>query len=148
MYLLDTNHCSRIIFGDSGVIDRTTQVGENSLFTCTIVQGELFYMVEKSQRRSENLATLEGFLQDLSIYGVDEQTAQIHGQLKSDMFNYFAPTDLSKRRRVSITSLGFGDNDLWIAAIALQYQLTLVSCDSDFQRMQQAKAFPLESWMS
>lgn len=82
MYLLDTNHCSRIIFGDSGVIDRTTQVGENSLFTCTIVQGELFYMVEKSQRRSENLATLEGFLQDLSIYGVDEQTAQIYGQLK------------------------------------------------------------------
>jgi tRNA(fMet)-specific endonuclease VapC len=148
MYLLDTNHCSRIIFGDSAVIDRAAQVGENNLFTCTIVQGELFYMVEKSQRRSENLATLEGFLQDLSVYGVDEQTAQIYGQLKSDIFNYFAPTDVSKRRKASITSLGFGDNDLWIAAIALQHQLTLVSCDSDFQRMQQARSFPLESWMS
>ncbi len=49
-------------------------------------------MVEKSQRRSENLATLQRFLQDLSIYGVDEQTAQIYGQLKSDISNYFAPT--------------------------------------------------------
>jgi tRNA(fMet)-specific endonuclease VapC len=82
MYLLHTNHCSRIIFWDSDVVDRAAQVGENNLFTCTIVQGELFYMVEKSQRRSENLATLEGFLQDLSVYGVDEQIAQIYGQLK------------------------------------------------------------------
>jgi hypothetical protein len=73
---------------------------------------------------------------------------QIYGQLKSDIFNCFAPTDVSKRRKASITSLGFGDNDLWIAAIALQHQLTLVSCDSDFQRMQQARSFPLESWMS
>lgn len=105
-------------------------------------------MVEKSQRRSENLATLKEFLQDLSVYGVDEQTAQIYGQLKSDLFNYFASTDGSKRRKASITSLGFGENDLWIAAIALQHQLKLVSCDSDFQRMQQARSFPLESWMS
>lgn len=105
-------------------------------------------MVEKSQRRSENLATLERFLQDIAVYDVDEQTAQIYGQLKSNVFNHFAPTDVSKRRKASITSLGFGDNDLWVAAIALQHQLTLVSCDSDFQRMQQAKSFFLESWMS
>ena len=148
MYLLDTNHCSRIILGDAQVIRRATQVGEQNLCTGTVVQGELFYMMEKSQRRLENLATLANFLQDIAVYHIDEQTAKLYGQLKSDIFQCFAPTDSSKRRRTTITSLGFGDNDLWIAAIALQHQLNLVSSNSDFQRMQQVKSFPIESWMS
>ncbi|MCC5644109.1 hypothetical protein LC607_14355 [Nostoc sp. CHAB 5824] len=48
------------------------------------------------------------------------------------MFNQFAPKEKSKRRKTKITDLGFGENDLWIAAIALQQNLTIVSADSDF----------------
>jgi tRNA(fMet)-specific endonuclease VapC len=147
MYLLDTNHCSRIILGDSTVIDRAFQIGEQHLFTCTIVQGELVYMMEKSQRRDANLAVLAEFLEDIPIYRIDENTAQIYGQLKTRVFNRFAPKETNKRRQTSIYSLGFGDNDLWIAAIALQHHLTLVSSDSDFQRMQQVQPFPIESWL-
>jgi tRNA(fMet)-specific endonuclease VapC len=147
MYLLDTNHCSRIILGDSTVIDRAFQIGEQHLFTCTIVQGELVYMMEKSQRRDANLAVLAEFLEDIPIYRIDENTAQIYGQLKTQIFNRFAPKATNKRRQTSISSLGFGDNDLWIAAIALQHHLTLVSSDSDFQRMQQVQTFPIESWL-
>jgi len=147
MYLLDTNHCSRIILGDRSVIDRATQVGEQNLFTCTIVQGELVYMIEKSQRRETNLTVLNDFLQDIPIYRIDEQTAQIYGLLKSKIFNHFAPKDPSKRRKATLMTLGFGDNDLWIAAVAIQHRLILVSCDSDFQRMQEVQPHPLESWM-
>ena len=147
MYLLDTNHCSRIILGDRSVIDRATQVGEQNLFTCTIVQGELVYMIEKSQRRETNSIVLNDFLQDIPIYRIDEQTAQIYGQLKSKIFNHFAPKDPSKRRKATLITLGFGDNDLWIAAVAIQHRLILVSCDSDFQRMQEVQPHPLESWM-
>ena len=147
MYLLDTNHCSRIILGDRSVIDRATQVGEQNLFTCTIVQGELVYMIEKSQRRETNLIVLNDFLQDIPIYRIDEQTAQIYGQLKSKIFNHFAPKDLIKRRKATLITLGFGDNDLWIAAVAIQHRLILVSCDSDFQRMQEVQPHPIESWM-
>jgi tRNA(fMet)-specific endonuclease VapC len=43
MYLLDTNHCSRIILGDPNVIDRASQVAESDLLICTIVQGELVF---------------------------------------------------------------------------------------------------------
>jgi tRNA(fMet)-specific endonuclease VapC len=148
MYLLDTNHCSRIILGDPVVIEHATQIGEQNLCTCTIVQGELVYMMEKSQRREQNLLILDDFLQDISLYRVDEHTAQIYGQLKTKIFNHFAPKEPNKRRKASITSLGFGDNDLWIAAIALQHNLVLVSCDSDFQRMQIVQPLPIESWMT
>jgi tRNA(fMet)-specific endonuclease VapC len=147
MYLLDTNHCSRIILGDTNIIDRATQLGEQNLLICTIVQGELVYMMEKSQRREVNIAVLNDFLQDIAIYHIDEITAQIYGQLKTKIFNHFAPKAPQKRRKANIVSLGFGDNDLWIASVAIQHRLTLVSCDSDFQRMQEVQAIPLESWI-
>ena len=148
MYLLDTNHCSRVILGGSDVISRAAHVGEQNLLTCAIVQGELVYMMEKSQRREANLAVLADFVQDIPIYDIDEQTAKIYGQLKTKLFNYFAPKADSKRRQATIASLGFGDNDLWIAAVALQHNLILVSSDRDFHRMQEAQPLGIESWLS
>jgi tRNA(fMet)-specific endonuclease VapC len=147
MYLLDTNHCSRIILGDPHVIQRAAQEVSQDLRTCTIVQGELVYMMEKSQRRDANLVVLAEFLQDIPIYQINEQTAQIYGQLKCKIFNHFAPKDPSKRRKATIASLGFGDNDLWIAAVALQHDLILVSSDSDFQRLQIVQTLLTDSWI-
>ncbi|WP_460200559.1 PIN domain-containing protein, partial [Scytonema sp. NUACC21] len=62
-------------------------------------------------------------------------------------FNQFAPKEKSKRRKTKITDLGFDENDLWIAAVALQHGLTVVSADSDFQRIQQVRALSTESWL-
>ncbi|WP_373270749.1 PIN domain-containing protein [Nostoc sp. T09] len=46
-----------------------------------------------------------------------------------------------------MTDLGFDENDLWIAAVALQYSLIVVSADSDFQRIQQVRKLSVESWL-
>ncbi|MHC5774838.1 PIN domain-containing protein [Nostoc sp.] len=43
--------------------------------------------------------------------------------------------------------MGFDENDIWIAAIALQNNLTVVSSDSDFLRIQQVRNFSLSSWL-
>ncbi|MCU0552521.1 MAG: type II toxin-antitoxin system VapC family toxin [Leptolyngbya sp. Prado105] len=91
MYLLDTNRCRRIILGDKEVITHAAQVGEQNLLTCAIVQGELVYMMEKSQQRQANLAILAEFLQDIPIYRVDDQTARIYGHLKTVIFNHLYP---------------------------------------------------------
>jgi tRNA(fMet)-specific endonuclease VapC len=104
-------------------------------------------MVEKSRQQEANRAILAEFLQDIPIYQLNEQTAQIYGQLKTRVFNHFAPKDSSKRRKATTTSLGFGDNDLWIASVALQHRLTLISCDRDFQRLQEAQILPTDSWI-
>ncbi|MEH2055769.1 MAG: type II toxin-antitoxin system VapC family toxin [Nostoc sp.] len=148
MYLLDTNHCSAIILGETNVIRRISEIGESNIFTCVIVQGELRYMMERSQQKETNIARLIEFLEDISIYRIDEYTADLYGQLKTDLFNQFAPKEKSKRRKTKITDLGFGENDLWIAAIALQHNLTIVSADSDFQRIKEVKTLSVESWLT
>lgn len=147
MYLLDTNHCSAIILGEPNVIRRVNEVGVEDIATCVIVQGELTFMMEKSQHKETNLARLAEFLSDIRIYRVTEETATIYGQIKAALFNQFAPKDKNKRRKTKIVDLGFDENDIWITAIALQNNLTIVSRDSDFLRIQQVRTFSLESWV-
>jgi tRNA(fMet)-specific endonuclease VapC len=52
MYLLDTNHCSRLILGDSNLVQRLSEVSDDNVATCSIVAGELVNMAEQSQQRS------------------------------------------------------------------------------------------------
>jgi len=48
---------------------------------------------------------------------------------------------------VDTVKLGFGENDLWIAAIAKQFQLIVVSSDKDFERIREVENICLESWL-
>ena len=146
MYLLDTNHCSRIIPGDETVLRRVAEAGESQVATCIIVWGELMFMADNSQQKTENLARVQEFLNDIGVYFVDEETANIYGQFKAEIINHFGPRERRQRRRTRIEELGIHDNDLWIAAIALRHNLTIVSADRDFQRMGEVRALPLECW--
>jgi tRNA(fMet)-specific endonuclease VapC len=67
MYLLDTNHCSAIIFGDPAVIANVTEVGVVNLAISAITEGELLYMAENSNQTEENLVVIEEFLEDMSL---------------------------------------------------------------------------------
>ena len=147
MYLLDTNHCSNIILGNTFILNRLANIDNTLIATCVVVQGELVDMAERSQRKENNLALVESFFRGLYVYHIDETTATIYGQLKALLFNKFAPKERNKRRKTKMLDLGFDENDLWIAAIALQHNLTIVSADSDFSRMQQAKQLSVESWL-
>jgi tRNA(fMet)-specific endonuclease VapC len=146
VYLLDTNACSRVIQGDSTIINRIVEVGEAQVATCVIVQAELLYMAYKSEQIARNLARVRLFLEDINIYFIDKESADIYAQFKVELLNKFGPQEKKKRRKTRIENLGIGENDLWIAAIALRNQLTIISRDSDFQRMQAVKSLPLESW--
>jgi tRNA(fMet)-specific endonuclease VapC len=146
MYLLDTNHCSALIFNEPNVVNRAKAVGNDNLAISIITEGELLYRVENSERVEENRAVIYEFLEDISIYDIDSGTSRIYAKLKAKIMNEFAPKERNKRRKTKITELGIGENDLWIAASAIYNNLVVVSADRDFKRIQKAWDFSLEAW--
>ncbi|MFM2430354.1 MAG: hypothetical protein RLZZ511_1567 [Cyanobacteriota bacterium] len=146
-YLLDTNHCSQIIMQHADLLTQLAQHAEAEIATCTIVQGELIDMVGRSQQKEANLRLVRSFLDNIQVHPVTPAIADLYGNLKANIFNHFAPKDKDQRRRFKLKDLGFGDNDLWIAATALERNLILISRDSDFTRLQEVISFPLESWI-
>ena len=103
-------------------------------------------MTEKSEQTLQNRRAVEAFLTAVDLYFIDEETAIIYSQLKASIFDRFAPKDKNKRRRTSMSNLGFTDHDLWIAATAIQHKLILVSADSDFKRINEVQPLFWESW--
>jgi tRNA(fMet)-specific endonuclease VapC len=146
MFLLDTNHCSLIMQGNTAVLEHLRAIGQTPVMTCVIVQGELILMAERSARKADNRRMVEAFLRQLTIFSIDQVTAHTYGTLKAAILQRFGPKEKAKQRHTALHQLGFSENDLWIAAIALQYQLTLVSMDSDFQRMQEIVSIPTVRW--
>ena len=146
MYLLDTNHCSLIFLRNPTILKVIEQVGETNLATSIITVGELIYMAENSTYREQNLARINEFLKDINIYYLDEEIAKNYGQIKAALIRQFGPKYKIKRKTTKTTELGFDENDLWIAATAIRHQLTLVSADTDFPRIQTVISFSLENW--
>ena len=143
--MLDTSHCSRIIAGDPVLIEKVGESDDGNIVTSVVTRGELLFMAEKSERREQNLATIHGFLRGIDVYGI-RKTADAYALLKGAILRHYGPSERSARRRTTVVQLGFGENDIWIAAIALENALTVVSSDSDFGRMKEAYDFPLELW--
>jgi len=146
MYLLDTNHCSRIIQGELSVIARLVQEGDAFVSTCAVVAGELRFMVQKSEKKDQNLKIVNSFLENIRIFPIDSEVARIYGDFKFDLYEYFGPKEKKKREQIKIHKLGFTENDLWIAAAAKNNNLIIVSSDADFKRMQEILDIVVESW--
>ncbi|MGK7874535.1 MAG: type II toxin-antitoxin system VapC family toxin [Xenococcaceae cyanobacterium] len=146
MYLLDTNYCSLIFLGNPTILKRIQEVGETNIATTIITAGELIYMAENSTYREQNLIRLNDFLKDIIIYYIDEEIAKIYGRVKAALVKEFGPKQKTKRKTTKTTELGFDENDLWIAAIAIRHKLTLVSADTDFPRIQTVINFSLANW--
>ena len=146
MYLLDTTHCCRFLNGDSNVVRKLHELDDTLVATCVIVRGELVFGAHKSQRTAENLHAAMQFLGAMEIYEIDEQTADVYGELKAMILNYFGPKEKVKRRRTKTETLGFTENDLWIAAVAKRRGLIVVSADADFQRLKEVDDLKVESW--
>jgi tRNA(fMet)-specific endonuclease VapC len=147
VYLLDTNHCTFILEGESTVIERFREKANVQVTTSVIVAGELQFMAQNSQQRTANLVRVRRFLQTIDIYPIDLAIAQIYGEFKAELLRQFGPKEKSRRRTTKLGEIGISENDLWIAATAVRHSLTVVSSDRDFERMRQVQEFNLESWV-
>jgi tRNA(fMet)-specific endonuclease VapC len=146
LLLLDTNHCFRIIARDPRLLDRLDRIGSTKIATTVIVAGELYYGAARSQRADENRSAVSRFLDSLDVIPVSSAAANEYGRLKAVLLERFGPRERAKQRDFDLARLGFGDNDLWIAAVALERGAVLVSADSDFARIADVADLKIEDW--
>ncbi len=118
------------------------------LMTSVIVAGELRYGALISERRIENALAVEDFLGRIDQVAISPAISQIYADLKAEILVKLGPKDRSRRRAFDLAKLGFTDNDLWIAASAVERNAVVVSEDSDFQRMAALASLDVENWLS
>lgn len=124
--LLDTNIVIALFAQDSAVVEYLDEVEE--VFIPSIVLGELYFGARKSRRVEENLARIDEFAVSNVVLACDTETARYYGEIKNALREKGRPIP---------------ENDVWIAAIALQYDLTLISRDAHFGEIDHLK---VESW--
>lgn len=114
-YLLDTNIVIAFFSGEPAVIDQFDQADE--ILLPSIVLGELVFGARKSSRAAENLARIEDLSRQVVVLDCDSDTARQYGAIKNAL---------------RLKGRPIPDNDIWIAAIARQYRLTLITRDTHF----------------
>jgi tRNA(fMet)-specific endonuclease VapC len=114
--LLDTNIVIGLFANESSIKEKIKSFSGN-IFIPSIVLGELFYGAEQSTRKDYNRRKIEK-LAEASLYG------KIKNQLR-------------------IKGTPIPENDIWIAALADQHQLILVTRDKYFNSVE---TISIEAW--
>jgi len=115
-FLLDTNIIIAL-FADETSVKENLKAAEEVFFP-SIAIGELCYGARKSARPSENLARIYDLAVGGVVLEVDAETARQYGDAKN---------------KLRLTGHLLPENDIWIAALALQHGLTLATRDIHFQ---------------
>ena len=123
--LLDTNIVVAYL---SDSLSLPIQISSTAFSVSVVVVGELEYGAKKSTRVGQNLSRVERFLSTVSVLSIDAETARIFGDVKVDLMRKGRPIP---------------DNDIWIAATALQHHLMLITRDAHFEHVDQ---LDIEKW--
>lgn len=91
------------------------------LFLASPVVGELYYGARKSSRSMENLTRVNRLTQRFPSFSCSLETAKWFGIIKDQL-----------RQKGNLIP----DNDIWIAAIAMQHGLILVPRDAHFDEVE------------
>ncbi|MEB3217812.1 MAG: type II toxin-antitoxin system VapC family toxin [Nostocales cyanobacterium 94392] len=118
-YLLDTNIIIALFANEASVKSNLAQA--NEVFIPSVVVGELCYGARKSGRVVANLARVDELVTNSTILGCDVETARRYGEIKN---------------KLRLKGCPLPENDVWIAALAQQYDLILVTRDAHFQEVE------------
>ena len=128
MILLDTNVCVGILHSDPKVASHLAE--SNDLIAIPgMVEGELYYGIEKSVRKGENRAATEDFLEGVEIAYSDHEIMAKFGELKG----------LLERQGTRID-----DADLIIAATALCRNAALAT--GNVKHFERIDGLRIENW--
>lgn len=117
--LLDTNIVIAVLNGDETIpprLDAAEIVG----ISVTVI-GELLYGTKKSHHVQDNINKIKRFVHRCSVFSVNEDTAEFYSTIKAELMKKGNPIP---------------ENDIWIAATARQNNLTLITGDGHFDKVQ------------
>ncbi len=114
-FLLDTSIIIDLFAGDQQIVMQIEQA--QAVLIPSIAIGELYYGAFKSVRREENLEQITQLIAENTIVISDAVTGRWYGVIKDEL------------RRIGRM---IPENDIWIAAIARQHHLVVVTRDKHF----------------
>ena len=120
-YLLDTNQVVYYLRQETRVIDDLQSRRSEGLAVSIISVAELYEGIFRATNPEEAERALKDFLSEVTVLSIDEEVARIFGQ---------------ERARLRQVGLPMSDLDLLIAATALRHDLTLLTADRDFERVE------------
>ena len=124
-FLLDTNLVVAYFNREQAVRQRLSGI---TVFLPSIALGELYYGAYKSTRTTDNLKQIHDLIAILAVLTCDQVTADNYGQIK---------------HALQVKGRPIPENDIWIAALAQQHHLILVTRDEHFKNVD---GLPLEMW--
>ena len=124
-YLLDTNIIIALFADEAIVKNKLIQASE--VFIPSFAIGELCYGARKSGQVQSNLVRVDELVTTSTILVCDAETARQYGKVKN---------------KLRLKGRPLPENDVWIATLALQYDLILVTRDAHFQEVENLKTVP------
>lgn len=112
--LLDTNVIIRYIKNKDNLDDIFE---EENLYFSSITLGELFFGAECSERKRENYDVYSNLCGELEEIKTDAEVAPFYAKIKAQLKADGHPIP---------------ENDIWIEACAMTYNLTVVTADQHF----------------
>ncbi|HMR83490.1 MAG TPA: type II toxin-antitoxin system VapC family toxin [Niabella sp.] len=113
--LLDTTVVIELFKGNATVLANLK--GTEFVNISSIVLGELLLGAYRSSNAKKHLAQINSFLQKSHVLPATAEVASMYAVIKSNLLNKGRPIP---------------ENDIWIAATALQQGLTLLTTDKHF----------------
>ena len=99
-----------------------------TIFVPSIVVGELYYGAANSTRKDENQRRVDNYVASIVVLNCDASTGKHYGEIKT---------------KLRVKGKPIPENDIWIAAVALQFDLTLATRDVHFQHVDGLR---IEKW--
>ncbi len=125
-FLLDTNIVIGLFAQEESIQARLSE--SDHVFLSSIVLGELYFGAYKSAHADENIRRIDELAKASAVLACDAVTAIHYGRIKKNLRDKGKPLP---------------ENDIWIAALAQQHGLTVVSRDQHFQEIEN---LPVEVW--
>jgi len=118
-YLLDSNIIIDIFRGNQETINKVKTLP--IIHIPIIAIGELYFGAHKSAQTPKRITEIQQLENTVPILEVTKLTARIYGEIKAQLQAKGTPIP---------------ENDIWIAAIVKEHQLTLLTKDHHFQKVE------------